>query len=86
MAMDTTATGSLGRGVASNHHPNTRDATMNNAREMTIVTWAYAAGFGTSALPVAAYVQQREAPPSQLGGRCGGPERPRTHDRGPRRT
>ena len=40
---------------------------MNSARAAAIVTWAYAAGFGVPALPVAAYVQNTGRLPSFLG-------------------
>ena len=40
---------------------------MTNLRAAAIVTWAYAAGFGLSTIPVAIYLQQRGRLPSFFG-------------------
>lgn len=40
---------------------------MNSGRAAAIVTWAYAAGFGASALPVAGYLQSNGKLPSFFG-------------------
>jgi len=41
--------------------------TMNSARSAAVVTWAYAAGFGVSAVPVAVYLHEHGRLPSFFG-------------------